>query len=232
MLICGLSVAMAPIAANNVAIPAEQSDTAAFIADDAAAAGYEYPDSYVFSPWSWSRMYNYHVNGEAGSYGYAQSHYREFTAYNDPDEAYQRIAGGRADGAYLVTEPVENVDVPESAMQSRLHDRLGSRGDGVEGLGRYRALYVSDSGDYKVFRVVSGATIRGNASDSTVRLSTDVEVDGASFTYEREASVADGEFAVTVPYPGEYDLEGVESGSVRVNESAVAGGEAVRVGGQ
>jgi dolichyl-diphosphooligosaccharide--protein glycosyltransferase len=223
---------MGPIAANNAAIPGEQYETAAFIDAHAAEHGYEYPDSYVFSPWSWNRMYNYHVSGESRSYGYAQSHYRAFIASPTPDEAYQRIEGGRADGAYLVTEPFSgDGDAPPTTMQSRLHDRFGSRGAGVAGLGHYRALYASDSGDYKAFRVVPGATIRGPANGTSVRLSTEVEIEGASFTYERAVAVEDGEFAVTVSYPGEYELEGAAVESVTVNESAIANGNTVRLGG-
>jgi hypothetical protein len=81
-------------------------------------------------------------------------------------------------------------------MQSRLHDRFGSRGDGAGGLAHYRALYATDSGDYKAFRVVPGATIAGSAAagTETVALATDVEIEGASFSYEREVAVADGQF--------------------------------------
>jgi dolichyl-diphosphooligosaccharide--protein glycosyltransferase len=117
-------------------------------------------------------------------------------------------------------------------MQLRLHDRLGSRGEGATGLGHYRALRVSESGEYKAFRVVNGATVQGPANaNATVRLSTDVDVVGQSFTYERAVGVENGTFAVTVSYPGEYELDGTTVDSVTVSEAAVINGSAVRVGG-
>ncbi|QLD90773.1 hypothetical protein HWV07_17670 [Natronomonas salina] len=227
LLVCGLSAILAPISANNVAIPEEQYETAAFIEGHATETGTEYPQSYVFSPWSWNRMYNYHVNGEAQSYAYAQQFYRPFTQLQSPEQAYQMIQRGRSDGAYLVTEPVPgDPDIPEASMQSRLHDRYGSRGSGVEGLGHYRALYASPSGDYKAFRVVDGATIQGNATaGEPVLLRTDVDISGDSFTYERQTTAGEnGRFNVTVPYPGEYELEGAGAETVTIDESAVQNG--------
>jgi dolichyl-diphosphooligosaccharide--protein glycosyltransferase len=232
LLVCGLSAVLAPISANNVAIPEEQYETAAFVDGHAAEADYEYPRSYVFSPWSWNRMYNYHVSGNARSYAYAQNLYRPFTQMQSPEAAYQMIRAGRAGDAYLVTEPVPGEpDIPAASMQSRLHDRLGSRGDGVEGLAHYRALYVSSSGDYKAFRVVPGATIRGDAEPgTTVTVRTDVEVSGHTFTYERRTTAgADGRFRVTVSYPGEYELEGAAGDSVTVEESIIGNGGNVTV---
>ncbi|MCY4732150.1 hypothetical protein KY092_16460 [Natronomonas gomsonensis] len=235
LLVCGLSIVLGPVSASSLSIPEEQYETAAFLEDHAAEQGYEYPRSYVFSPWSWNRMYNYRVSGESRSYSYAQTHYRPFVTQTDPDQAYDRISGGRADDAYLVTEPFPETldDPPASAMQSRLHDRFGSRGDGAGGLAHYRALYASDSGDYKAFRVVPGATISGSAASETetVSLATDVEIEGASFSYEREVAVTDGQFRVTVPYPGTYELEGASVDSVTVGEDAVRSGGEVAASG-
>lgn len=235
ILVCGLSVVLAPAAASNLSIPEEQYETAAFLETHADEQGYEYPQSYVFSPWSWSRMYNYRVSGEARSYSYAQSNYRPFVTQTDPAQAYDRISGGRADNAYLVTEPFPETldDPPATAMQSRLHDRFGSRGEGASGLAHYRALYASDSGDYKAFRVVAGATITGpaEAGADTVSISTDVQIEGASFSYDREVTVENGRFVVTVPYPGTYDLEGASVDSETVSEDAVRSGAELEAGG-
>jgi len=228
VLVCGLSAIQAPIVASDLTIPEEQYDTAAFLDSYAEDAGHEYPQSYVFSPWSWNRMYNYHVNGEAGSYGYAQSNYRPFTLSETPDEAHQRYV--RSD-SYLVTEPIPgSSNITDAMMQSRLHDRYGSRGEEVTGLGHYRALYASPSGDYKAFRVVPGARIEGNADpETTVTLTTEVDIEGDEFTYERRATAnADGNYNVKVAYPGEYELDGTPAESLTVSEAAVNNGETVQ----
>jgi dolichyl-diphosphooligosaccharide--protein glycosyltransferase len=232
LLVCGLSAVLAPIGASNLTIPEEQYETAAFIDDHAADAGHEYPDNYVFSPWSWSRMYNYHVNGESRSYGYARVNYRDFTFATDPDSAYDRhIAGGRAQNAYLVTEPVPgDPEIPAETMQARLHERYGSAGNGTEGLAHYRALHASESGDYKAFRVVPGATLRGEADPgATVTVETQVDIEGDSFTYRREVTATEnGTYAVTVSYPGEYQIDGASADSASISESDVRNGADVR----
>jgi len=123
--------------------------------------------------------------------------------------------------------------VPAAAMQSRLHDRFGSRGEGVGGVGRYRALYASEGGEYKAFRVVPGAVVRGGADPgATVRVSTAVEIEGAAFTYERAVTAENGSFAVRVPYPGDYEITGagVSEGSVSVPDAAVRNGTDVVAG--
>jgi dolichyl-diphosphooligosaccharide--protein glycosyltransferase len=227
VLICGLSAVQAPIAASGLTIPEERYETASFISDHATEAGHEYPESYVFSPWSWNRMYNYYVNGEAGGYGYAQSNYQTFVTLNNASVAHEQFVRG---DSYLVTEPVPNsVDIPPDLMQVRLHNRYGSRGNGVAGLAHYRALYASPSGNYKAFRVVPGGTIEGTTeSNANVTLTTEVDIEGDEFTYERRArSNANGTYSVTVPYPGEYELDGATAESVTVSEQAVNTGETV-----
>ena len=118
-------------------------------------------------------------------------------------------------------------------MQSRLHDRFGALGDGASGLAHYRALYPSDSGDYKTFRVVPGATIAGSAAaeTETVAFPTDIEIEGASFSYDREVAVTDVQFRITVSYPGTYELEGASVDSVTVSEDAVQSGGEVAASG-
>jgi dolichyl-diphosphooligosaccharide--protein glycosyltransferase len=224
VLVCGLSAIQAPIVANDLTIPEEQYETASFIDGHAEAAGYDHPDSYVFSPWSWNRMYNYYVNGEAQSYGYAQRNYRPFTLSESPEKAHQQYLRGET---YLVTEPIPGApEISPETMQTRLHDRYGSSGDGVGGLAHYRALYASPEGTYKAFRIVPGGTIEGSASPgSAVNITTDIDIEGDSFTYRRQATAGpNGEYNVTVPYPGEYDIQGGGAQSVTVNETAVANG--------
>jgi dolichyl-diphosphooligosaccharide--protein glycosyltransferase len=57
-----------------------------------------------------------------------------------------------------------------------------------------------------VFTLVPGGTFTGTAPpNETVTISTDVDLPGASFTYERSVQTTmDGRYAVTAPYPGTY----------------------------
>jgi dolichyl-diphosphooligosaccharide--protein glycosyltransferase len=136
----------------------------------------------------------------------------------------ERVNAVPGNGKYAVTEPVE-VDVPPESIQARLHENLGSRNGDVDGLAHFRALYVSQSGDYKVFRTVPGATLQGQvASDESVAVSTTVTIDGATVEYTRRAKADDeGAFSVVVPYPGTYELEPAagETRTVTVDEAAV-----------
>ena len=227
LLICGLSLLGAPIMANNIAFDDEQYGTAVAIGEHAAAHDHDYPESYVFSPWSWNRMYNYHVSGESRSYGYARSNFGAFRAAEDPDAARELLRRGTS-GEYVVTEPTEAAYPPES-MQVRLHENFGSYDDGVDGLAHYRAIHASESGDYKAFRVVPGANVTGGADPGeTVRLETGVDVSGASFTYERRVTADDdGSFAVRLAHPGEYAVDGADVDAVTVAEDDVVEGNRV-----
>lgn len=231
-LICSLSIVMAPVSVSNLSFNDDQYETATFIDRHATEHDYVYPESYVFSTWSWSRMYNYHVNGQARSYGPARSHYRPFSLATRPGEAMERINAVPGSHKYVVTEPIE-ADVPPEAMQTRLHEHLGSRAGDVEGLAHFRALYVSPTGEYKVFRTVPGATLNGTATpEASVTVSTTVEIEGATVEYTRRVTTdGDGAFALTVPYPGTYDLEPAAGNTttVSVNETAVQQGATVTV---
>jgi asparagine N-glycosylation enzyme membrane subunit Stt3 len=219
LLVGGLALVQGPLLIQGLTIDEDRYQAASFVDSHAAETGHEYPDNYVLSPWSWNRMYNYIVSGEAASYGYADQTYLPFLASTNPDQAAEIQ---QRDDIYIVIEPAN--DPPVGSMYNRLHERYGSRGNGVAGLGTYRALY--DRNGNVIVRVVDGAIIEGTAApNSTVTLTTDVTIEGASFTYERQVSTnADGAYNVTVSYPGEYDIDGER---VTVSEAAVNNGETV-----
>ncbi|MUV85091.1 hypothetical protein GJ631_00455 [Natronomonas sp. CBA1123] len=219
----GLAAAQGPLLIQGLTIDDDRYQAATFIDSHAAETGHEYPDNYVLSPWSWNRMYNYHVNGQAASYGYADRTYLPFLASTDPARAAE--IQSRED-IYIVIEPAD--DPPRGSMYSRLHERYGSRGDGVSGLGTYRALY--DRNGNVIVRVVDGATVSGTTTpNATLTLTTNVSIEGASFTYERQTTAdASGRYNVTVAYPGEYDIDGTETESVTISERAVRSGETVQ----
>ncbi|WP_137284666.1 STT3 domain-containing protein [Halorussus salinisoli] len=189
--------------------------------------GWEYPQNYVLSKWGRNRMYNYFVNGESRSYGFAESHYESFLASKDPDAQYQKL-GDRV--GFVVTKNLDVQEVPKDSNYARLHQRFGSAGPrGATGAGHYQMMHISDGGSVKAFAVVPGANITGTASvNATVTVSNSVEVDGKKFVYRRVAETGpDGEFSVTVSYPGTYS---VGNQTVDVTESAVQNGGNVSVG--
>ena len=189
-----------------------------------------YPESYVLSKWGRNRVYNYFVNGEAASYGYAQRTYEDFLFSNDADSWHEEFADRVG---FVVTRDLPHLGlISASTVQSTLHDRFGSATiSNVGGVGHFRAVFATDDGARKVFRVVPGATIRGPAPAETarVRLAADVSIPGAEFEYVRRATVTDGTFEVTVANPGTYRI-GQGDTTVEVSERAVQAGETVTLG--
>jgi len=188
-----------------------------------------YPESYVLSKWGRNRVYNYFVNGEAATYGYARRTYEEFLFSSEADEWYEEFADRVG---FVVTRDLPHLGlIASSTVQSTLHDRFGSATlDDIGGVGHFRAVFATSGGARKVFRVVPGATIRGSVSAETdqVRLSADVAIPGAEFEYRRRAPVTDGTFEVTVANPGRYRIE-PSATTVEVSNTAVRDGDTVTV---
>jgi len=222
LLVGGFAAIQTPLTINKVVVEDEVHETALWINDYAEREGLTYPENKVLSRWSSNRVYNYFVNGEAEQYTAARATYEPFIMSETPINGYVEW---NQDIGFVVTRDDYNVQ-SAATMYSRLHHRYGSRGDGVPGLGNYRAVYAAGDGRTKVFEVVPGATVVGQATpNSTVTTTTNVSVPGASFTYTRRASVsADGIYTVTVPYPGAYSIE---NGTVTVSEMAVRNGSRV-----
>ncbi|QGX94757.1 hypothetical protein EI982_08080 [Haloplanus rallus] len=190
-----------------------------------------YPESYVLSKWGRNRVYNYFVNGEAASYGYARRHYEDFLFSNANTEAdWYAEFDGRV--GFVVTRDLPHLGlIASSTVQSTLHDRFGSAEiRSISGVGHFRAVFATDDGARKVFRPVPGATVRGPAptGEDDVRLATEVSIPGADFEYVRRAPVTDGTFEATVAYPGTYRIGGGEE-SVEITERMVSSGERATV---
>lgn len=184
----------------------------------------QWPGNYVFSEWSWSRLYNYFVSGNSQGYGYARANYVDFISTTDPESWYQRLGDRRG---FVVTSPVPGGTTEQLGI--RLHEFNGSMTPETPGLGHYRLVYVS--GEYKVFTVVPGAVLEGMAEpNQSIVARTTVDLKSGSFEYaSRTTSTANGSFRLRVAQPGTYN---VGDGSVRVSDSAVENGSVINVKGE
>jgi dolichyl-diphosphooligosaccharide--protein glycosyltransferase len=195
------------------------------IDDHATEFDREYPANFVLSEWGENRMYNHFVNGESRSYGYAQNNFQDFLLGSTPDDWYSQFDGRVG---YVVLTEVD-ADLPAESTHNQLLTNLGAGGNETEALSHYQLLSVDEDRSAAAFVVVPGApiTVPGEPGE-TVNVRTEVSVDTASFTYEREVTVGDsGQVEVIVPYAGEYS---VGSASVEVTETDVLDGTVVAAG--
>jgi len=220
VLVGGLATLQTGIKIQQTAVDDESYEAAAWMAEYADERGWETREqSYVLSQWGKNRMYNYLVNGDASSYTYARINYSPFLGATTAANATlsDRVR-------FIVTTDRE---ADPRRVQTRLHRHYGSRNDDVPGLGRFRAVFETESGSPKVFLHVPGAELTGTTSpNATATLSTDVDIHGGSFTYERLVRAdASGNFSIRVAYPGTYELTSDgQRWTVSVNETAVMDG--------
>jgi dolichyl-diphosphooligosaccharide--protein glycosyltransferase len=223
----GFSAIQSPVHAAKAPIYEGEYETATFANEYATEHDLEYPENYVFSKWWRNRMYNYFVSGEANSYGFAQNNYRAFLTGQTPGEGYEQLAGQTG---FVVIDPQTSADAP--ILLNFLKINYGSRTASTPGLAHYRLVYEADHerGTYQLFQVVPGATMTGTAAaNDSFMIETDVTVDDTDFTYQRRVETnADGEYSITLAYPGEYSMEGT-SATVTVSEAAVEEGEDVSI---
>ncbi|WP_115864074.1 LamG-like jellyroll fold domain-containing protein [Halorussus litoreus] len=210
-----------------VKIDDQRFEAATWMDGYAEDQSWEYPEDYVFSQWGRNRMYNYFVNGESRSYTYAEDNYERFLGGTDSARWYEEL---RDRGNFVVTKNVEtNGRVSPETNYARLHQRYGSSGsNGADGAAHYRAVYASDDESVKVFTLVPGATITGKVQpNSNLTTSTEVDIEGGSFTYERTVSTNEfGVYELTVPHPGSYEIG---DRTVEVSEDDVSSGERVNL---
>lgn len=222
VLVLVVSVVPTPAMLAGATIDDGAYETARAIERDATDAGLTYPENYVLSRWDRVRMYNAMVNGHSKSYTYAQTTYPYFLYSSKPEGWYERLRDRPV--GYVVTR--SDRDSPgQASMWARLHERYGSRGAGVAGVGHYRTVDASPGGSVKAFRLVPGAVVFGHAPpNATVRLGTDVRLPSADDTvyYQRRTvATANGWFGVRVANPGTYRIG---NRSVAVTEADVESG--------
>ncbi|MEF8974007.1 MAG: STT3 domain-containing protein, partial [Haloarcula sp.] len=75
LLFGALGMVQVPVKTSQVLVEDGTYGAAAAIEADAADRGLEHPENYVLSRWGQNRVYNYFVNGESRSYGYARQTY-------------------------------------------------------------------------------------------------------------------------------------------------------------
>lgn len=223
LLVGSLSFVQIPVKTSQLTHTDAQYETASWMADHAADREMEYPNNYVFSQWGDSRFYNYFVNGESRSYGFARSNYEAFLLGTDAQQWYERL---RDRVGFVVVPPAAVGNA--TTIGTRLYRTDGSRTEATPGLAHYRLVFVSEDAQQKVFTLVPGARIAGEARpNQTLTVETDVTVGSYDTTYEREIQTgANGNYSVTVPYASEYRVAGE---SVTVTETDVQNGTRVTV---
>ncbi|EJN57911.1 STT3 domain-containing protein [Halogranum rubrum] len=219
-LVGSLSFVQIPVKFSQLTVDGAAYRTAAWMRQYADEKGWSYPENYVLSSWGINRMYNYHVNGEAQSYAFARNNYDRLLRADDAAAQYERL---RDRVGFVVVDG----SVAGGKMAAQFSN-YGSESQDVGALSHYRLVHVE--GAIRVFTLVPGATLVGDAESETVTASVDVDVGETTFTYENTVDVAsDGTFSVTVPYTGEYEIGGK---TYAVEERAVSDGAQLRPGGQ
>jgi len=216
-LVASLSIVQVPIKTGQVTTDGDDYHAAAWMSAYADDQGWEYPENYVFSPWGQNRMYNYFVNGESESYGYAQRHYASFLESKNLTSWYKQLSGRTG---FILTK--NGVDLNQGTIYNYLHDHYGGRDAMLDSIGRFRAVYETADSSYKVFSPVNGALVAGRTSPNTTGVvRADIELSTSSFVYERQVrSAQNGWYMLRVPYPVNYDLLGNDSVTVSRSDTA------------
>ena len=226
LLVCGLSLIFAPSFVAQTTY--DDGEYGALVAIEDHADEVDRANSsenFALSRWGSNRMYNYFLGADARFYGYARDTYDPFRLSDDPDGWYSDEFDGEV-GYVVLEEP--GGDLPDGAAHEWLYNDYGLGGEDREALEHYQLLFANEDYGVVAFATVSGATIESSVEPGeNVTVATDVEVEGASFTYERSVEAdEDGDVEVVVPYPGEY---AVGNGTAEISTVDVVEGNNVEV---
>lgn len=230
---------------DSVGVDDERYD--AMVAIENHAETHDGPDE-VMSQWSWHRYYNYFVTGDGDSYSntYSEDVYPDFLGSINtdhyfnilrPDDGHYKHVSPGDSGAtrnggpigYVVLEPVATADgIPERVTYRALFERLGSAGEHANAVEHFQTIHVTPGGTYVIMAVVPGATVEGTAEpNETVTAAADVHIPAGFFPFEAETTAdADGEFAITLPNPGEYTIA---NETVEITEAQVRAGATIEL---
>ncbi|WP_324664222.1 LamG-like jellyroll fold domain-containing protein [Haloarcula sediminis] len=209
LMVASLGFLQTPVKQSQIAVDDGTYQTAKWISSTVNDTDGE---GYIFSPWSQNRVYNYYLDGNSESYGYARDNYEMFVRSRNVTRWYQNLSGR---DTYIVTGEIETKK--QNSLQTRVHEQYGSASNGSDGLSHYRTVYIGD--EHTVTEVVPGATIIGVRNDSVVPLSTSKSINGTTFTYDRKAETNPyGLYSVTVPYTGQYTIEDEDEVNISTND--------------
>jgi dolichyl-diphosphooligosaccharide--protein glycosyltransferase len=225
VLVGSLSVISTPIKQSQIAFSDQQYETATFLERYSDENDLSYPENNVFTSRGKYNAYNTIVSGQAEHYGLVWRHYQDFLVSNDSQQWYERF--NEDVGFVLVKYRFGNVSADR--LRAHLGARWGGYNDSWNGVSHYRAIYASEDGSTKVYRLVPGARLNGTGPvNETVTAQTDVSVSGHTFTYAKRVRTDDrGQFTMVVPYPGKYQIL---NSTVEVSERAVMNGGNLSVG--
>lgn len=200
-----------------------QFDAALTIDTHTESVNREYPQNFVLSQWGDNRMYNYFVNGESRSYGYAQTNYESFVTDSNLDTWYDRFQGRI--GYVVLTERTGSPH--ENSTYARLYEGYGVGVGDTPATGHYQLLAAEDG--VRTFAVVPGAQLRvSGQKGARMTASTSVSIGNETAQYTRQATVSEGVAIIRVAHPGKYT---VDNQTVIVSEEAVVRGAQTNVSG-
>lgn len=221
--VASFGAVLTPLKHSQVTIDDEMYAAATWMRKDAEERGWTYPDNYVFSHWNRNRMFNFFVNGQSESYGYARANFEKFVSAR-PVQAHDWYDKLKNKVGYIVVQDRESV--PES-IHGCLR-RYGSAGDGGAGIGNFRAFYETPGGGATVFTPVPGVTLTGNGpSEGEIlgELRQSVDIKGATFEYERTVRTNEfGIYETSIQYPGVYSFNGDQ---IRLTEQDILDGRKI-----
>ncbi|ELZ50799.1 hypothetical protein C464_01716 [Halorubrum coriense DSM 10284] len=198
-----------------------QFDAALTVDAHADKVNREYPQNFVLSQWTDNRMYNYFVNGESRSYGYARSTYSEFLSGSNPDDWYNRL---QSRVGYVVITNEDRISVTNTTYAA-LQEGLGVGANGTNSVGRYQLIHAADT--VRTYALVPGAQIQvTNVSTASVTATTTVTLRGVDYKYTRTATRSNGSVTLRVAHSGTYHIG---NRTVRITENDVYAGNQTHV---
>jgi dolichyl-diphosphooligosaccharide--protein glycosyltransferase len=203
-----------PIKHSQLMIEESRYKAAGFMKEYSTEKGWEYPDNYVLSQWGQNRAYNWFVNGESQSYGFAFANYEDFIMSMDGAEWYEQL---RDRVGFVVTESGRSIDRGEESIYEKLWgDDFGLKTD------HYRAVWSDKSESRRVYTLVPGVRVTGPMPEGEkLTIEGEVMIGDRSEQIRGEVSVNHGVYDTTLPLPGRYEIG---SRTVDLSESDVVDG--------
>jgi len=205
---------LTPIRHSQLTIDDSMYEAAKFMQEYSAKRGWEYPENYVFSQWGDNRFYNWFVNRESQSYGYAQGNFEDFVTSTDGQEWYERL---RNRAGFVVIEDELSINGDSQTIYEQLWTGFGLA------TSHYRAVWTAENDSRRVYTLVPGVRVTGRVSESgSVTVEGECEINGESRSVSMECSVSEsGIYDVTLPLPGAYTID---ENTVNVSEKDVLRG--------